>query len=283
MIYWITVNYYSTQYIERLINSIVSQSQLNYQIIIVNNSVDDDLIHQFASDKILIIDSPHNLGFGDGCNIGLNWVYQRDKNAIVWLINPDTVLPQNAAVEALKFTQQNPHLSIVGTLVKEANNTVSLGGGIFNKITGEILPKVYDKSLQNQSLITIDWISGCSMLINFNQFKNCPQYDSDYFLYYEDFDFCMRYRTLGHQLAITPNITVIHHPSSITNQYPNLKLEHQIYSYLLSLKKYASLSAFYYRFFRIISVSLIALLISPSTGLNKLKGVIRYLHWLFKN
>jgi GT2 family glycosyltransferase len=283
MIYWITVNYYSTHHIERLIQSILSQSQINYQLIIVNNSPDDLSIYQFKSDRILILNAPKNLGFGEGCNMGLNWVYQQDKKAIIWLINPDAYLTENTALNAIECFQQNPTLSVLGTLVKEPDGKIWLGGGIFDPKTGDILPQAYHNSLQKNTLISIDWVSGCSLLVNLTQFKKCPQFDSDYFLYYEDFDFCLRYRQQGHLLAITPNITVYHYPSSITDQYPSLKLEHRIFSYLLSLKKYARSSAFYYRFFRIISVSLTALLISPATGLHKLKGVIRYLGWVFKN
>lgn len=283
MIYWITVNYYSTQLIERLIHSIPVKSTIPYRVIIVNNSHDNSSIHKLKSDTIFVLDAPENLGFGGGCNLGLNWVYQQNKNAIIWLINPDACLPENAAFDAIESFNQNPELSMLGTLIEEPDGKVWLGGGKFNPKTGEIIPQVYSKFSQHQTSISIDWVSGCSLLINLNQFNNSPHFDSDYFLYYEDFDFCMRYRQQGHKLAITPNITVSHYPSSITSQYPYLKLEHQIYSYLLSLKKYASSSAFYYRFFRIISVSLITLLISPSTGLHKLKGVIRYLGWVFKN
>jgi GT2 family glycosyltransferase len=281
MIYWITVNYYSTDYIKGLIHSISSQSQINYQLIIVNNSPDDSSIFKFKSDRILILDALQNLGFGAGCNMGLNWVYQQDKKAIVWLINPDAYLTENAALNAIECFHQNPTLSILGTLVQEPDGTVWLGGGTFNPKTGKILPQAYHNSLQKNTLISIDWVSGCSLLINLNQFKKCPHFDSDYFLYYEDFDFCMRYHQQGHQLAITPNITVVHYPSSISDQYPHLKLEHRIYSYLLSLEKYANASAFGYRLIRISLVSFIYLFISPARGLSKSKGLIRYFRRIF--
>ncbi len=278
MIYWIIVNYYSTQLIQRLINSIKIQSIINHQIVIVNNSPEDRSIEQLKSKTVFLLDAPHNLGFGEGCNLGLNWVYQQDKTAIVWLINPDAYLPENITINAINCFQQYPNLSILGTLIEEPDSQIWLGGGQFNSKTGEILPQIYDKFSPEKDLIPIDWVSGCSLLINLSRFKKCPQFNPDYFLYYEDFDFCMHYRQQGHQLAITPDIKIIHNPSSITGQYPHIKLEHSIYSYLLSLEKYADSSAFWYRLIRISLVSLLSLIISPQTGLPKLKGVIRYLH-----
>ncbi len=276
MIYWITVNYYSTQLIQRLVHSIPIQSKIDYRLIIINNSPDDTSIYKLHSDHILILDSPKNLGFGEGCNIGLNWVYQQDNTAIVWLINPDTVLPKNALIQAVECFTKNTNLSILGTLIEETNGTVNLGGGTFNPKTGKILPQSYSEIEQSDPLISIDWISGCSLLINLGQFNHCPQFDSDYFLYYEDFDFCMRYQQQGHQLAITPKITVFHHPSSITRQYPSLKLEQSIYSYLLSLKKYAPSLTCWYWLIRISLVTLISLVIMPKVGLPKLKGLLKY-------
>lgn len=278
MIYWITVNYHSTQLIEELIQSIPFSTKSNSQLIIINNSPEDSSIHRLKSDCILILDAPQNLGFGGGCNLGLEWVYQQDNQGIVWLINPDTHLPENAASNAINIFQQYPQLSIIGTLVEEADQSIWLGGGIFNPKTGEILPQIYCQSLHDQSLITVDWVSGCSLILNLHHFKTCPQFDVDYFLYYEDFDFCIRYRQQGHQLAITPNIKIFHQSSSITSQYPSLKLESQIYSYLLSLEKNADLSAFLYRLFRISLVSFIFIWINPQTGWPKLKGVVRYLN-----
>ncbi|WP_375339737.1 glycosyltransferase family 2 protein, partial [Okeania hirsuta] len=94
------------------------------------------------------------------------------------------------------------------------------------------------------------------MLINLKNFEKCPQFDEDYFLYYEDFDFCRRYAKQGHEIAITQKISVVHQPSSITNKNPELKLEHSIYSYLLSLEKHTSKLVLIYRLLRITMVAL---------------------------
>ena len=279
MIYWITVNYYSTSCIERLIHSISSESKNYFQFVIVNNSPDDRSVLNLKSENIIILNSPDNIGFGAGCNLGLNWVYQKDKNAIVWLINPDTCLPKNAIHQAVECFHKNHDFSILGTLIQEADGTINLGGGRFNPKTGEILPQVYSGKKNQNPLIAIDWVSGCSLLINFKKFTHCPQFDDDYFLYYEDFDFCLRYHQQGHQLAITPKITVFHNTSAITRQYPRLKLEHSIYSYLLSLKKYATPVAFGYRLLRISLVSLISLIMFPSVAIPKLRGVVRLLFY----
>lgn len=130
--------------------------------------------------------------------------------------------------------------------------------------------------MSDTEISTTDWVTGCSILINFKNFKSCPEFDQDYFLYYEDFDFCRRYAKQGHKIAITQKISVVHKPSSITNKNPDLKLEHSIYSYLLSLEKHTSRLVLIYRLIRITITALISLPINHKIGGIKLKAIWKY-------
>ncbi|HAN73965.1 MAG TPA: glycosyl transferase [Planktothrix sp. UBA10369] len=284
MIYSITVNYYSTELIQRLINSLVetlhetSLHGINYQVIIINNSLDDVSIHQLKSPSILVLDAPENIGFGRACNIGLNWVYQQDSQAIVWLINPDAYLSKNTLSQAVDFFKSYPELSILGTVIYNSKGELEFTGGQFNPKTGIIkVCNQLSETLQNQPYQLTEWVSGCSLLVNFKNFKECPQFDPQYFLYYEDFDFCLRYRNQGHQIGITAQIQVFHQTSSITQRNPNLKLQYSIYSYLLSLYKHTSKVILLYWLFRISFIGLITLLITPKKSWYKLKGVVNFI------
>ncbi|RQH25923.1 glycosyltransferase family 2 protein, partial [Okeania hirsuta] len=251
--YFLTVNYYSTQLIQRLVNSITLTPQLFQEIIIINNSTDDNSIYQLQKNTTIIIDSETNLGYGKACNLGLNWIYDQNPQAIIWLINPDAYLFPDSLEKAHHFLAKNPEIYILGTTVYEPTGKVWFGGGIFIPETGKIIPNEF--LLDTETSIT-DWVTGCSMLINLKNFEKCPQFDEDYFLYYEDFDFCRRYAKQGHEIAITQKISVVHQPSSITNKNPELKLEHSIYSYLLSLEKHTSKLVLIYRLLRITMVAL---------------------------
>lgn len=184
MIYWITVNYYSTELIKRLINSLVetchgaSLQGINYQIIIINNSPDDLSIHRLKSPYILVFDAPENIGFGRACNIGLNWVYQQDSQALVWLINPDAYLSKNVLSQAIDVFKSYPELSILGTVIYNNKGELEFTEGQFNRKTGIIkVCNQLSEFLQNQPYQLTEWVSGCSLLINFKNFNECPQFD----------------------------------------------------------------------------------------------------------
>lgn len=277
MIYFLIVNYYSTSLVEKLIASIFSNQEESYQIIIVNNSPDDDAIYHLSSDRIIILEAGENLGFGKGCNLGLNWIYDQDSQGVIWLINPDAYLGESSLQQALLLLENHPEVSILGTVVYQPTGEVWFGGGDFIAENGTIIAKDYlSAGLELEPYIKVEWVTGCSLIINLKNFINCPQFDREYFLYYEDFDFCKRYAKEGHIIGLTKEISVIHQPSSITGTMPEAKIKHSIYSYLLTLEKHTSKLVLLYRLSRITVSALISLPKDTTISINELKGV-----WLY--
>jgi N-acetylglucosaminyl-diphospho-decaprenol L-rhamnosyltransferase len=155
-----------------------------------------------------------------------------------------------------------------------------LQAGNFIPSRGAIIEENVLVNSSHQLYIICDWVSGCSLLVNLEKFPDLPQFDPQYFLYYEDFDFCQRYQKKGHQIAITDRIAIVHYPSSITNRNIGKKLEHSTYSYLLTLEKYTPFPIFLLRFCRLFIYGLILFPIRPQIGWGKLVGMTRYLRRL---
>jgi GT2 family glycosyltransferase len=276
-IYLLTVNYYSSKLIARLIHSLPRDTSLNYELIIVNNSVHDEAIANLARENIQLINAPENLGFGQACNLGLNWLYSSYPNTLVWLINPDAYLLENSLQQAQEFFSSYPEVAIAGTEIYEPEGNIWFGYGEFNRSSGTITVAKQSATYNNQPYLTAVWVTGCSTLINFKHFPCCPQFDPDYFLYYEDFDFSRRYSEQGYLVVITNQIKIIHEPSSITLRYGHLRLTHNIYSYLLSLEKHSSFIILWSRFIRMVIMALLLIPIKPKFALAKLQGIKLFL------
>jgi GT2 family glycosyltransferase len=276
MIYFLTVNYYSTYLIKKLINSVRSSQDDNYQIIIINNSPDDNSIYQLKNQSTIIIEAENNLGFGGGCNLGLQWIYNQDKQGIVWIINPDAYLPENTLEKAQLFFNRYPELSILGTIVYTPEQKTWFAGGRFIPENGAIL-EVDLLTNNDTDYINCDWVSGCSIIINLKNFSKCPLFDHAYFLYYEDFDFCRRYANQGHLIAITKQLSVIHEPSSITNRNILTKIRYSTYSYLFTINRYTNKSIFTMRFIMQIIKATMGLIIKPQAALGKIYGIYDYM------
>lgn len=275
VIYFITVNYYSTVLITQLINSLPGAVDLNYKLLIINNSPDDKSIQNLACQNILIIDAGCNLGFGSACNLGLKWIYTQDTNALVWIINPDAYFAEKSKFDIKAFFTLYPEISILGTIIHTPSNEVWFAGGRFLKKTGS-LKSVDLVTNCDADYVECDWVSGCSLIIQFRNFYECPLFDSEYFLYYEDFDFCKRYIQEGHKVAVTKIFSVIHQPSSITNRYTIKKIFYSTYSYLITLQRYTNTLVFTLRLIRLIGFAVIFVFIKPKIAIGKIQAVFTY-------
>jgi N-acetylglucosaminyl-diphospho-decaprenol L-rhamnosyltransferase len=87
--YFLSVNYYSTNLLAKLINSLESSQDKDYILVIINNSPEDDSIYKLKTESILILESGDNIGFANACNLGLKFIYNQCPEALVWIINPD--------------------------------------------------------------------------------------------------------------------------------------------------------------------------------------------------
>lgn len=240
MIYLVIVNYYSSSLIRGLLTS-VPDSQVS--VIIVNNSPQDAEIEQLVQDfpKTTLIQANANLGFGAGCNLGIEFVYQTNPQAFVWLLNPDTLLKPFAIQSIQHCFQQYPNLAILGTRIQDSQGNLWFSEGKFNPWLGSLKHQssLRENSDQNSvKVIPSRWVSGCSLILNLSQFKDCPKFDPHYFLYYEDNDLCERYYQQGYAIAVTEAVLVEHLVSATTEKDQSAKFEHATYSKLYFLKRY---------------------------------------------
>ena len=211
MIYFLTVNYHSAEQIGTLIASFPDPSECPYQLVVVNNSADDLQLEKLRGEAIVILESPENIGFGRACNLGMAWIFERDPQALVWAINPDARLAEDLSLRSLQqLFEVHDRVAILGTAIYTHTGELWFGGGTFDPASGTIASGDLD-DLQ-EGLKSCDWVSGCSTIVNFKRFEQCPQFDPAFFLYYEDFDFCQRYRLQGYEVASTNQFAVIHHP-----------------------------------------------------------------------
>ncbi len=243
MIYFITVNYYSTELVKQLLTSIAAVGG-DYRVLIVNNSPEDTSINQLAQTypSVTVITAKENLGFGAGCNIGIQYVYNLNSHAIIWLINPDTTLEKNAFLYIKQCLNKEPLIAILGTRVRDLQGNIWFGLGTFNPWTGSLKHQLKDGEISDSQVKVLNsrWVSGCSLILNLAQFNSCPSFDPHYFLYYEDTDLCERYYKQGYRIAVTQAVLVTHSVSAISRRNLHAHFTHATYSKLYFLQQHGT-------------------------------------------
>lgn len=159
----------------------------NVKILIVENSKKFKDRYFFLSryPNIEIINTGKNLGYGGGNNFGLKFV----KTDYALILNPDTIL-DNFFFKKINLILNMKHFSIIGCTLKK--NLSYVTGGFFNQKKNKLFQNNFLNRIQENKFIKVDWVTGNSMLLNLKKFKNLNFFDENFFLYYEEFDLCLR-------------------------------------------------------------------------------------------
>ena len=175
-----------------------------------------EILNKFSNVEITC--TGKNLGYGNGNNFGLK-LTQTD---FALILNPDLVCDNNFFTNLNSILQKNRDFSIIGC--QYMYDSVFMPAGFFNSKKNNI----FKKKIQNNEIVPlekVDWVTGCSMLINLKQFKNKEIFDRNFFLYFEEFDLCKSIVDKGGNIYTSSDLR-IHHlgfQSSLGSNLENLK------------------------------------------------------------
>ena len=155
-----------------------------------------------------------NLGFGKGNNYGFKKVTTKYALAL----SPDTICDKNFFKNLRIYLDDNFDFSILGVnfFEEDIKKTGHSSYGYFEK---NKIEKLY-----NETLLEVDWIIGCALIINLSKFDDKIVFDENIFIYFEDFDLCLSIKKKGFKV-FSSKILFIKHigNSSSTVINPELK------------------------------------------------------------
>jgi len=175
-----------------------------------------EILNKFSNVEITC--TGKNLGYGNGNNFGLK-LTQTD---FALILNPDLVCDNNFFSNLNSMLQKNRDFSIIGC--QYIYDKVFMPAGFFDSKKNNVFKKKF-KNNEIVPLEKVDWVTGCSMLINLKQFENKEIFDKNFFLYFEEFDLCKSIIDKGNNVFTSSDLK-IHHlgfQSSLGNDLKNLK------------------------------------------------------------
>lgn len=231
----IILNYNSTELTKNCINSLNNTlNYKNYNIILVDNSNLIDFSKDYLKQNhIIYIKNPKNLGFAKGCNIGIKHAYNHFKPQYYWLLNNDTLVTKDSLTNLVNYAK-NHHIAITGSkIINPKNNQIQcLAGGYLHYLTGK---SYFIKNSKN--LNKLQYICGASMLINNNTIEKIGYLDEDFFLYYEDNQYCMLAKQNNLKIGYANNSIIYHTESSTTNKIPCSRIFFTTTSFIIFCRK----------------------------------------------
>ena len=206
----VIVNYITPCLTIEAARSVVSEPNVRSVIIVDNASGDgsaEEFKREFAdvAERVQIIESERNLGFGGGNNLGA----RSAGGKYLFLLNSDAVANPGCIAALREVLKNQPDVGLIAPAVILAE-------------TGELQPGTHGVFPTPRALLTRqttasdaddlepEWISGVAFLGRRAEFETLGGFDESLFMYYEDVDLCRRYRLRGLKAAREPRATIVH-------------------------------------------------------------------------
>jgi GT2 family glycosyltransferase len=137
------------------------------------------------------------------------------------LLNPDVSVPDGFLDAVLSFADRleasEPHAGIVGFQLRNSDGSRQHSTGpeptLPQTFARLLLPRArrkYYRPLPRRRR-PVPWVTGCCLLVRRSCLEQLGGFDENFFLYYEDVDFCRRARQNGWSVSYEPALHVTHH------------------------------------------------------------------------
>lgn len=205
------------------VRSLLAAGAAPGSIIVVDNGSEDNsvaVLRAELGDAARLLESPVNLGFAGGVNLGIQAALD-DGADWVLLINNDTRADANFYRTLLEGAQAHPDYAILAPLIlyhDRPDRIWSLGDRL---IPGTLITRSLHRNRQVPerlpSFVPVDFLNACCLLVRRDVFETIGLFDPAYFMYGEDVDFCWRARRAGFLLGCVTTARIWHKVSWSTS------------------------------------------------------------------
>lgn len=218
----VTINYNGSENTIKLLESLKNQIDKGFDVFVVDNNSNSEekaKLKNYRTEEanIVFMENKENLGFSGGNNVGIKrtletWEADPAYSGASWilLLNNDAWI-DNDFILHLRAVLEDKE-GILGLAIDEGDRTAYAGLIEWFKPT---LKHITDSKFTTSKMA---YAIGGAMLIHKNVFDKIGFLDENYFLYFEDANFCQRARRAGIPISFLPEIKISHSVSASTKK-----------------------------------------------------------------
>jgi hypothetical protein len=198
--------------------------------------------------ECILIQTGENLGFAGGMNVGISYALTQQQFDYIWLLNNDTQVEPDA-LNALYQCAQQDNIGLIGSTILEAEqfDKIQCAGGCRYYPWLTVFKNVYAgqtrQQLSSLPYPKLDYIYGAALFLPVPVIEQIGLLNEEYFLFYEELDYCQRLKRGGYQIAWCRDSFVYHQGSASIGQVKQnirAKLQRANYYENLSTLKYTA-------------------------------------------
>ena len=194
--------------------SLAQNTYANHKIIVLDNASSDGSPEAIRTDypDVQLIGLTQNLGYAGNNNVGIK-AAQAQGADWVFVLNEDTTLAPNCIADLVTAGERDPKIGIVGPLVYHHNEPEliqSAGGQMDRHLNIWHRGQNQKDTGQFATTDTMEWISGCAILLRRQVIEQVGMLDERFFYYWEETEWCLRARKAGWRIVHVPTAKLWH-------------------------------------------------------------------------
>lgn len=214
------------------------KDETNINLVVFDNAssepVTDIARNEFPFAEIIANDK--NTGFAGGHNLALKYSLKHSPDFLL-VLNPDTTIDKAALLKMIEKFSLDKSIGLVGPLIKddsgEIEKSINVQLNIWNYIFKIFSINIAELKTRNKYSHDnfVEAVTGACMLISIDTIKAIGLFDTDFFFYVEDTEYCYRILKSGRKILFTPEAVITHSLNCSTSSHvdPQLWRKTQLY------------------------------------------------------
>ena len=234
MISVVIVSHNGLGYLRRSISSILRSNYSFFEIIVVDNGSSDGSVQhiqdEFAKwlNRIIVLPLRFNHGFSVGNSIGASKV----SGEYILFLNNDTEVDPSCLGELINTMEHDTSIGAAQAkiLFMDRRDTFD-STGVFLNVVGCGRTRGLNEKDRGQylNLDEISYAKGAAMVVRKNVWNRLEGFDSLFFTYFEETDFCWRVWLSGYRVVFIPSAKVFHTGAATISKLGSSKFNFQFY------------------------------------------------------
>lgn len=217
-IYAVMLNRNGFQLTVACIDSLKKSTVPLRKVIVLDQASEDGsyekLQHLYENDdQVHVVRNEKNYGFALGVNIGIQKAMEMGAR-MVFLVNNDTVVHEECLQHLCNVIVTKPSAAAVGPAIMYYSNPEKIwqAGGYFSKLKMGITVPYKGKMYSDiaMDVMSVEFLTGCALLIPVETFEKVGLFDTEYFFYAEDADFGLRIKKANMNMYFVPTARMWH-------------------------------------------------------------------------
>ena len=215
-VFIILLNYKGVKDTIECIRSLESITYSNYEVVIVDNLSPDnsyETLKNIVGHRHHVISSGRNGGFAFGNNVGIKYALEKNAEYIL-LLNNDTIVEKDFLEPLVNTLENSKEIALATGLILNyyKKDIIWYAGGEIDwkRFYGYHINE--NKKITKDDLIEkeITFATGCLMLIRAEVLNEIGLLPEEYFMYYEDVDYCSTLIKNNYKIYYNPKSIIYH-------------------------------------------------------------------------